>query len=43
MKKKKSLIALLLIAIIGVVGGTFAYFTSNDTFVAGTYNIDINS
>ena len=32
MKKKKSLIALLLIAIIGVVGGTFAYFTSTDTF-----------
>lgn len=29
---KKPLVALLLIAIIGVVGGTFAYFTSTDTF-----------
>lgn len=31
-KNKKSLFALLLVAIIGVVGTTFAYFTSTDTF-----------
>ena len=31
-KNKKSLVALLFVAILGVVGGTFAYFTSTDTF-----------
>ncbi len=31
-KNKKSLVALLLVAVIGVVGVTFAYFTSSDTF-----------
>lgn len=45
MKKKKSLVALLLIAIIGVVGGTFAYFTSNDTFTnifrTKAYNVEV--
>ena len=32
MKNKKSLIALVLIAIIGLIGASFAYFTSTDTF-----------
>ena len=32
MKNKKPLIALLLVAILGAVGVTFAYFTSEDTF-----------
>ena len=32
MKKKKSLVALLAVAIIGVVGGTFAYFSYTDSF-----------
>ena len=32
MKKKKSLVALLLVALIGVVGGTFAYFQSQGSF-----------
>lgn len=32
MKNKKALFALLLIAILGTVGVTFAYFTSEDTF-----------
>lgn len=32
MKNKKPLIALLLVAILGTVGVTFAYFTSEDTF-----------
>lgn len=32
LNSKKSLFALLLVAIIGVVGVTFAYFTSSDTF-----------
>lgn len=45
MKKKKSLAALLLIAIIGVVGGTFAYFTSDDTFTnifrTKAYNVEV--
>ena len=45
MKKKKSLVALLLVAIIGVVGGTFAYFTSNDTFAnvfrTKAYNVEV--
>ncbi len=31
-KSKKSLVALLLVAVLGVVGVTFAYFTSTDTF-----------
>lgn len=32
MKKKKSLVALLGVAVIGVVGGTFAFFQSQGTF-----------
>lgn len=32
MKNKKPLIALVLLLLIGVVGGTFAYFTSSATF-----------
>jgi len=43
MKKKKSLVALLLVAIIGIVGGTFALFSSDDTFTnifgTATYNV----
>ena len=31
-KNKKSLVALLLVAVLGVVGVTIAYFTSTDTF-----------
>ena len=31
-KSKKSLVALLLVAVLGVVGVTIAYFTSTDTF-----------
>lgn len=31
-KNKKPLVALLSVGILGVVGGTFAYFTSTDTF-----------
>lgn len=32
MKNKKPLIALLVLLLVGVVGGTFAYFTSTETF-----------
>lgn len=32
MKNKKSLFALLLIAVIGLIGASFAYFTSTDSF-----------
>jgi len=32
MKNKKSLVALVLVAILGIVGVTIAYFTSTDTF-----------
>ena len=31
-KSKKSLVALLLVAVLGIVGATIAYFTSTDTF-----------
>lgn len=45
MKNKKALIALALVALIGVVGGTFAYFTSNTTFTnkftTGTYSTSV--
>lgn len=47
MKNKKPLIALLLLLLIGVVGGTFAYFTSTKTFdnifkiSDGGYNVTI--
>lgn len=41
MDSKKSLIALALVALIGIIGGTYAYFTSsatlNNTFKTGTY------
>ena len=41
MKNKKILLALVLVAIVGVVGGTYAYFTStatvNNEFKTGTY------
>ena len=32
MKNKKSLVALLFVALIGLIGTSFAYFTSTDTF-----------
>ena len=42
-KNKKSLVALVLVAILGIVGVTIAYFTSEDTFTnifrAKTYQI----
>ena len=31
-RKKKALLTLLMVAVLGVVGGTFAYFMSEDTF-----------
>lgn len=31
-KKKNALYALILLAVVGLIGGTFAYFTSEDTF-----------
>ena len=41
MESKKSLVALVLVALIGIVGGTFAYFTNtaivNNSFETGTY------
>lgn len=41
MDTKKSLIALALVALVGIVGGTYAYFTSkatlNNSFKTGTY------
>lgn len=44
-KSKKSLVALLLVAVLGVVGVTIAYFTSTDTFenVFGTkpYSMEV--
>lgn len=43
MQNKKNLIALLLVALLGVVGGTFAYYTSSaefkNEFQTGTYNV----
>ena len=45
MKNKKTLVAIVLLAIVGIVGGTFAYFTSTDTFenVFGTksYSMEV--
>ena len=44
-KNKKSLVALVFVAILGIVGGTIAYFTSTDTFenVFGTksYSMEV--
>ncbi len=44
-KNKKPLIALLLIAVLGVVGVTFAYYTTTDTFEntfnTGTYKTEV--
>lgn len=44
-KSKKSLVALVLVAVLGIVGVTFAYFTSTDTFenVFGTkpYSMEV--
>lgn len=44
-KSKKSLVALLLVAVLGIVGVTIAYFTSTDTFknVFGTkpYSMEV--
>ena len=41
MNSKKSLVALLLVALVGIIGGTYAYFTSvatlNNEFKTGTY------
>ena len=45
MENKKSLIALALVALVGIVGGTFAYFTSSTTltneFETGTYSTSV--
>ena len=45
MKDKKALIALALVALIGVVGGTFAYYTSSakltNEFKTGTYSTSV--
>ena len=45
MDNKKSLIALALVALVGIIGGTFAYFTStatlNNTFTTGTYSTSV--
>ena len=45
MENKKSLVALALVALVGLVGGTFAYFTSSTTltneFETGTYSTSI--
>ena len=45
MENKKSLVALALVALIGVVGATFAYFTSSATltneFTTGTYSTSV--
>ena len=45
MDNKKSLIALALVALVGIVGGTFAYFTSTskltDTITTGTYSTSV--
>lgn len=45
MKNKKALFALALVALIGVVGGSFAYFTSNAVFkgdfTSGTYSTTV--
>ena len=42
MKNKKTLVALILVAVLGIVGATYAYFTSrailNNEFKAGTYS-----
>ncbi len=44
-KNKKSLVALVLVAVLGIVGATMAYFTSTDTFenVFGTksYSMEV--
>ena len=45
MENKKSLVALALVALIGVVGATFAYFTSSakltNEFTTGTYSTSV--
>ena len=44
-RSKKPLIALLVVAIVGIIGGTFAYFTSTDTFAnvfqTSTYKTEV--
>ena len=45
MEDKKSLVALALVALVGIVGGTFAYFTSSakltNEFTTGTYSTSV--
>ena len=45
MENKKSLIALALVALVGIIGGTYAYFTSTATlsneFTTGTYSTSV--
>ena len=45
MKNKKALVAIALVALIGVVGGSWAYYTSNTKFTGefttGTYSTSI--
>ena len=45
MNNKKSLVALALVALVGIVGGTFAYFTSSakltNEFTTGTYSTSV--
>jgi predicted ribosomally synthesized peptide with SipW-like signal peptide len=45
MENKKSLIALALVALVGIVGGTYAYFTSSakltNEFKTGTYSTSV--
>ena len=45
MENKKSLVALALVALVGIVGGTFSYFTSSTTltneFETGTYSTSV--
>ena len=45
MENKKTLVALALVALVGIVGATFAYFTSSATlsneFTTGTYSTSV--
>ena len=45
MENKKSLIAIVLVALVGIIGATFAYFTSTsrltNTFQTGTYSTSV--
>ena len=45
MDNKKTIIALALVALVGIIGGTYAYFTSTATlsneFTTGTYSTSV--